>query len=65
MGFHLDVGIGDAVMEPLEIIEGRDWLGGTCWDAASASAARGINTATLSGCIIHLLYGSGLEFSAF
>lgn len=27
VGFHLDVGIGDAVMEPLEIIEGRDWLG--------------------------------------
>jgi hypothetical protein len=26
VGFHLDVGIGDAVMEPLEIIEGRDWL---------------------------------------
>jgi len=25
--FHLDVGIGDAVMEPLEVIEGRDWLG--------------------------------------
>jgi len=27
VGFHLDVGIGDVVMEPLEIIEGRDWLG--------------------------------------
>ncbi len=27
VGFHLDVGIGDAVMEPLEGIEGRDWLG--------------------------------------
>ena len=27
VGFHLDVGIGDAVMEPLEVIEGRDWLG--------------------------------------
>jgi hypothetical protein len=26
VGFHLDVGIGDAVMEPLEIVEGRDWL---------------------------------------
>jgi len=26
IGFHLDVGIGDAVMEPLEVIEGRDWL---------------------------------------
>jgi hypothetical protein len=27
VGFHLDVGIGDAVMEPLEVIDGRDWLG--------------------------------------
>src|SRR5271156_4010117 len=27
VGFHLDIGIGDAVMEPLEVIEGRDWLG--------------------------------------
>jgi len=27
VGFHLDVGIGDAVMEPLEVIEGRNWLG--------------------------------------
>src|SRR3984957_8111061 len=27
VGFHLDVGIGDAVMEPLEVIEGRDWFG--------------------------------------
>jgi hypothetical protein len=27
VGFHLDVGIGDAVMEPLEVIGGRDWLG--------------------------------------
>lgn len=27
VGFHLDVGIGDAVMEPLEVVEGRDWLG--------------------------------------
>jgi hypothetical protein len=27
VGFHLDVGIGDAVMEPLEVIEGRDWMG--------------------------------------
>lgn len=26
VGFHVDVGIGDAVMEPLEIIEGRNWL---------------------------------------
>ncbi len=24
--FHVDVGIGDAVIEPLEAIEGRDWL---------------------------------------
>lgn len=24
--FHLDVGIGDAVIQPTEIIEGRDWL---------------------------------------
>jgi Nucleotidyl transferase AbiEii toxin, Type IV TA system len=24
--FHLDVGIGDAVMKPLETVEGRDWL---------------------------------------
>ncbi len=27
VGFHLDVGIGDAVMEPREVIEGRDWVG--------------------------------------
>jgi hypothetical protein len=27
VGFHLDVGRGDAVIEPLEVIEGRDWLG--------------------------------------
>jgi hypothetical protein len=27
VGFHLDVGIGDVVMEPLEVIKGRDWLG--------------------------------------
>jgi hypothetical protein len=27
VGFHLDVGIGDGVMEPLEVIEGRNWLG--------------------------------------
>jgi hypothetical protein len=26
VGFHLDIGIGDAVIEPLEVIEGRDWL---------------------------------------
>ncbi len=26
VGFHLDVGIGDVVMEPLEVIEGRNWL---------------------------------------
>jgi hypothetical protein len=25
--FHLDAGIGDAVIQPLEIIECRDWLG--------------------------------------
>jgi hypothetical protein len=25
--FHLDAGIGDAVMQPVEIIECRDWLG--------------------------------------
>lgn len=25
--FHLDVGIGDAVTPPTELIEGRDWLG--------------------------------------
>ncbi len=25
-GFHLDVGIGDAVMEPVEVVKGRDWL---------------------------------------
>ena len=24
--FHLDMGIGDAVMKPLEAVEGRDWL---------------------------------------
>jgi Nucleotidyl transferase AbiEii toxin, Type IV TA system len=24
--FHLDVGIGDAVIEPLEVIDARDWL---------------------------------------
>ena len=29
VGFHLDVGIGDAVMEPLEVIEAR--LVGVCW----------------------------------
>ena len=27
VGFHLDVRIGDAVLEPLEVIQGRDWLG--------------------------------------
>lgn len=26
VGFHLDVGIGDAVMEPVETIKGRNWL---------------------------------------
>lgn len=25
--FHLDVGLGDIILEPLEIISGRDWLG--------------------------------------
>jgi hypothetical protein len=25
--FHVDVGIGDEVLEPLEIVTGRDWLG--------------------------------------
>ncbi len=25
--FHLDVGIGDVVMDPTESVEGRDWLG--------------------------------------
>jgi hypothetical protein len=25
--FHLDVGVGDAVVPPTELIEGRDWLG--------------------------------------
>lgn len=25
--FHLDVGIGDVVMQPLEVVECRDWLG--------------------------------------
>ena len=25
--FHVDVGIGDEVMEPVDVIEGRDWLG--------------------------------------
>lgn len=24
--FHLDVGIGDVALEPLEVLEGRDWL---------------------------------------
>lgn len=26
VGFHVDIGISDAVMEPLEVIKGRDWL---------------------------------------
>lgn len=26
VGFHVDVGIGDAVIEPLEVISGRGWL---------------------------------------
>ena len=25
--FHVDVGIGDEVLEPLDVVEGRDWLG--------------------------------------
>ncbi|MDY6905328.1 MAG: nucleotidyl transferase AbiEii/AbiGii toxin family protein [Thermodesulfobacteriota bacterium] len=25
--FHLDIGVGDAVMDPLELIQTRDWLG--------------------------------------
>ena len=25
--FHLDIGVGDAVMEPLESVQTRDWLG--------------------------------------
>ena len=25
--FHLDAGIGDSVMQPLEVLECRDWLG--------------------------------------
>src|SRR5260370_12236651 len=25
--FHVDMGIGDEVMEPVEVVEGRDWLG--------------------------------------
>ncbi len=25
--FHVDVGIGDAVLEPLDVLTGRDWLG--------------------------------------
>ncbi len=25
--FHLDVGIGDVVLDPLERVETRDWLG--------------------------------------
>lgn len=24
--FHVDVGIGDEVLEPVEMVEGRDWL---------------------------------------
>jgi hypothetical protein len=24
--FHVDIGIGDEVMEPLDVVEGRDWL---------------------------------------
>src|SRR5882762_7335085 len=25
--FHVDVGIGDEVLEPLDVVTGRDWLG--------------------------------------
>jgi hypothetical protein len=25
--FHVDIGIGDEVMEPLDEVKGRDWLG--------------------------------------
>jgi hypothetical protein len=25
--FHVDIGIGEEVLEPVEVIEGRDWLG--------------------------------------
>ncbi len=25
--FHVDVGIGDEVLEPVDVVEGRDWLG--------------------------------------
>ena len=25
--FHVDIGIGDEVLEPLDVVEGRDWLG--------------------------------------
>ncbi len=25
--FHVDVGIGDEVLEPLDVVEGKDWLG--------------------------------------
>jgi hypothetical protein len=25
--FHVDIGIGEEVMEPVEVVEGRDWLG--------------------------------------
>jgi hypothetical protein len=25
--FHVDVGIGDEVLEPLDVVKGRDWLG--------------------------------------
>jgi hypothetical protein len=24
--FHVDVGIGDEVLEPVDVVEGRDWL---------------------------------------
>ena len=25
--FHVDIGIGDEVLEPVDVVEGRDWLG--------------------------------------
>src|SRR5882762_7598640 len=25
--FHVDVGVGDEVLEPVDVVEGRDWLG--------------------------------------
>jgi len=25
--FHVNIGIGDEVLEPVDVVEGRDWLG--------------------------------------